>query len=177
MVKTMIEIFEFKERGQKLREAFMKYEAVQDEIECLEDCDEQALQDRDTVENKYYTLIVICLRLHATIMIPRYLGDPLAFICKNLSASPASWISGRVPSLRFLVLKYSPLYGFGPRRRHLTNDLKKKYEVFQRDDGLPVYLKGGFSDKILVITTAILCVVGVADGLFSMLKMAFPKKK
>ncbi|KAJ8974050.1 hypothetical protein NQ317_016288 [Molorchus minor] len=36
---------------------YSKYEAVQDEIECLEDCDEQALQDRDTVENKYYTLI------------------------------------------------------------------------------------------------------------------------
>ncbi|KAJ8914903.1 hypothetical protein NQ315_016057 [Exocentrus adspersus] len=62
-------------------------------------------------------------------------------------------------------------------RRYLSDNLKKKYEQFQRQDGIPVYLKGGLSDRILFLLSAALCVIGVVDGTYTMMLMAFPKKK
>ncbi|XP_074037591.1 cytochrome c oxidase subunit 7A2, mitochondrial-like [Leptinotarsa decemlineata] len=68
--------------------------------------------------------------------------------------------------------------GMNPRqpRRFLSADLKKKQEHFQRNPEIPVYLKGGFGDKFLAQLTAVLTAIGLADGLYTVLQFAHPKK-
>lgn len=39
--------------------------------------------------------------------------------------------------------------------------LRMKQERFQKDDGLPIHLKGGITDKILLYSTYGLCLVGL----------------
>ncbi|KAJ8929505.1 hypothetical protein NQ314_017798 [Rhamnusium bicolor] len=62
-------------------------------------------------------------------------------------------------------------------KRFLNDSLKRKYEHFQRDDGVPIYLKGGISDKLLFGTSVVLCVIGLLEGARFLFTMSFPKKK
>lgn len=59
----------------------------------------------------------------------------------------------------------------------LPENLRKGMEKFQRDDGVPVYLKSGLSDVLLYRFTAILVIIGVAQTVHQAIKMAFPAKK
>ncbi|XP_018573711.1 cytochrome c oxidase subunit 7A1, mitochondrial [Anoplophora glabripennis] len=61
-------------------------------------------------------------------------------------------------------------------KRFLSDSLKNKFTKFQIEDGIPVYLKGGFADKILFGISSTLCAFGIADGIYFLLSMAFPKK-
>lgn len=58
-----------------------------------------------------------------------------------------------------------------------THPLAAKYKHYQLEDGIPVYLKGGFGDRILFQITLLLCAIGLADGLSTLYSMAFRKKK
>lgn len=55
--------------------------------------------------------------------------------------------------------------------------LRTKYEKFQRDDGTPVYLKGGLPDRLLFGMTVVLIAIGIVDGMTALITMALPKKK
>ncbi|KAF4520602.1 hypothetical protein B566_EDAN006013 [Ephemera danica] len=55
--------------------------------------------------------------------------------------------------------------------------LKKKMELFQRADGVPIHLKGGPFDRILFGTTMALCGVGILLTLNFLYGMSYPKKK
>lgn len=54
--------------------------------------------------------------------------------------------------------------------------LRTKYEKFQREDGTPVYIKGGLPDRLLLGVTVILIAIGMVDGMYMLLTMAFKKK-
>ncbi|KAG5882118.1 hypothetical protein JTB14_016881 [Gonioctena quinquepunctata] len=62
-------------------------------------------------------------------------------------------------------------------RRFLRESIKNKQILFQRDDGTPVHLKGGFADKFLLQLTTVLIAIGFVDGILSLLTMAYPKKQ
>lgn len=53
--------------------------------------------------------------------------------------------------------------------------MRRKYEHYQKADGIPVYLKNGASDKALLGLTLLLSVTGLANGYYTILSMAFPK--
>lgn len=53
--------------------------------------------------------------------------------------------------------------------------MKKKYEHYQKADGVPVYLKNGISDKAVLGTTLLLIGTGLANGYYTIITMAFPK--
>ncbi|XP_012275670.1 cytochrome c oxidase subunit 7A1, mitochondrial-like [Orussus abietinus] len=42
--------------------------------------------------------------------------------------------------------------------------IKAKQAAFQRDDGVPVYLKGGTSDKVLLNISVILLLIGLFNS-------------
>ncbi|XP_020641536.1 cytochrome c oxidase subunit 7A2, mitochondrial isoform X2 [Pogona vitticeps] len=48
-------------------------------------------------------------------------------------------------------------------RRQIANKVKEKQQAFQKDDDLPVHLKGGLSDVLLYRFTLLLCVFGVGS--------------
>jgi hypothetical protein len=50
------------------------------------------------------------------------------------------------------------------------------YCVFQKKDGVPVYLKGGPVDKVLFGITLALCVYGTAASLQMLYVLSYPKK-
>nr|AGM32612.1 cytochrome c oxidase subunit VIIa [Coptotermes formosanus] len=54
--------------------------------------------------------------------------------------------------------------------------LKKKQELFQRNDGLPIHVKGGPVDKVLFGITMALCVIGTAYSLQTLYVLSYPKK-
>ncbi|CAH1159652.1 unnamed protein product [Phaedon cochleariae] len=62
-------------------------------------------------------------------------------------------------------------------KRFLSESMRKKYERFQIDDGVPVYKKNGAPDVILLSITTLLIAIGLADGLYSILQLSFPRKK
>lgn len=51
-------------------------------------------------------------------------------------------------------------------RRHLQNKVPEKQKLFQEDDGIPLYLKGGIADVLLYRATMVLGVGGKAFGMF-----------
>ena len=59
----------------------------------------------------------------------------------------------------------------------LPENLRKAYELYQRDDGVPVFLKAGFRDRILYVFTAGSVVFGSLTSYYTLITMAFPKKK
>lgn len=59
----------------------------------------------------------------------------------------------------------------------LPENLRKNYEKFQRDDGVPVHLKGGLGDVLLYRFTAAMVLIGVAQTVYQGFTMAFPAKK
>ncbi|XP_011920226.1 PREDICTED: cytochrome c oxidase subunit 7A2, mitochondrial isoform X1 [Cercocebus atys] len=62
-------------------------------------------------------------------------------------------------------------------RRHLKNKVPEKQKLFQEDDGIPLYLKGGISDVLLYRATMVLAVGGTAYALYQLAVAAFPKKQ
>ncbi|KAL3268180.1 hypothetical protein HHI36_007306 [Cryptolaemus montrouzieri] len=58
------------------------------------------------------------------------------------------------------------------RRKYVTEAMKKKMELMQVDDGVPVYIKGGIGDKILLGISCVLVVLGLVDGFYSMYRLA-----
>lgn len=59
----------------------------------------------------------------------------------------------------------------------LPDNLRRGFERFQRDDGVPVHLKAGLRDVLLYRFTTILVLVGVAQSVYTIVTMAFPAKK
>uniref|UniRef100_A0A2K5EM12 Cytochrome c oxidase subunit 7A2, mitochondrial n=1 Tax=Aotus nancymaae TaxID=37293 RepID=A0A2K5EM12_AOTNA len=70
-------------------------------------------------------------------------------------------------------------------RTHFKNRVAEKQKLFQEEDGIPVYLKGGIVDVILYRATMILTVGGKAFGMFEgaayaiyhLAVASFPKKQ
>ncbi|XP_019866340.1 cytochrome c oxidase subunit 7A1, mitochondrial [Aethina tumida] len=56
-------------------------------------------------------------------------------------------------------------------------EITRKLKVYQMDNELPVYLKGGFGDRALFVVTCGLVVVGVCLSYGTLVMMAMPKKK
>mgnify|MGYP005985130569 len=53
----------------------------------------------------------------------------------------------------------------------LPENLRRNYEKFQREDGVPVYLKGGLGDRILLGITSILLAVGLVESGHTLIKL------
>lgn len=54
--------------------------------------------------------------------------------------------------------------------------LKKKQQHFQKNDGLPIFLKGGPSDRILYYITVVLAFLGVTNTFAFIYQRAFPEE-
>lgn len=63
------------------------------------------------------------------------------------------------------------------RESTLPENIRKAFEKFQRDDGVPVYLKSGVSDVLLFRFTAIMVIIGFVQSVHQAYTMAFPAKK
>ncbi|NP_001087357.1 cytochrome c oxidase subunit 7A2 S homeolog [Xenopus laevis] len=62
-------------------------------------------------------------------------------------------------------------------RRSLQNKVPEKQKIFQEDNGIPVYLKGGVGDALLYRLTMALTVLGTGYVLYELFNAAMPKKK
>ncbi|XP_030054910.1 cytochrome c oxidase subunit 7A2, mitochondrial [Microcaecilia unicolor] len=60
--------------------------------------------------------------------------------------------------------------------RLFKNRVPEKQKLFQEDNGLPVYLKGGVGDAILYRVTMGLTVVGTGYALYELFMASMPKK-
>ncbi|XP_060527605.1 cytochrome c oxidase subunit 7A, mitochondrial-like [Cylas formicarius] len=72
-------------------------------------------------------------------------------------ARNAATAEGEVPNPRFYKLK----------------EIQKKFQV---DDGLPVHLKGGFRDVVLLRLTYLLVFIGLGMSGNTVYKLAFPRR-
>ncbi|EAW48746.1 cytochrome c oxidase subunit 7A2 [Homo sapiens] len=62
-------------------------------------------------------------------------------------------------------------------RRHFKNKVPEKQKLFQEDDEIPLYLKGGVADALLYRATMILTVGGTAYAIYELAVASFPKKQ
>lgn len=62
-------------------------------------------------------------------------------------------------------------------RRLLENRVPEKQKLFQEDNGLPVYLKGGIMDGLLYRVTMGLTVFGTGYVLYELMMASMPKKQ
>ncbi|XP_006898431.1 PREDICTED: cytochrome c oxidase subunit 7A2, mitochondrial-like [Elephantulus edwardii] len=62
-------------------------------------------------------------------------------------------------------------------RRQFENKVREKQKLFQEDNGIPVYLKGGIADALLYRATMLLTVGGTAYAIYQMAVASFPKKQ
>ncbi|KFQ28886.1 PREDICTED: cytochrome c oxidase subunit 7A2, mitochondrial, partial [Merops nubicus] len=62
-------------------------------------------------------------------------------------------------------------------RRQLENRVPEKQKLFQEDNGLPVYLKGGVMDGLLYRVTMGLTVFGGVYAVYELLVASMPKKQ
>lgn len=88
-------------------------------------------------------------------------NDPPKIVFQDASVKPVSQTSPRYSST-----STSTLY----------SALKKKQELFQKKDGVPLYLKGGPVDKVLFGITVALCVLGTALSIQTFYVLSYPKK-
>jgi len=58
----------------------------------------------------------------------------------------------------------------------MSKQMLENYAKFQKDDGVPVHLKGGTRDKIFYYSTIALCGYGVFEMFRNFYNMAFPQK-
>ncbi|XP_015513417.1 cytochrome c oxidase subunit 7A1, mitochondrial isoform X1 [Neodiprion pinetum] len=58
----------------------------------------------------------------------------------------------------------------------LSPEMLKKYQKFQAPNNIPVHLKGGPMDKILLGTTVVLIGIGLIQAGDLIYKLGFPKK-
>ncbi|XP_003215730.1 cytochrome c oxidase subunit 7A2, mitochondrial [Anolis carolinensis] len=61
-------------------------------------------------------------------------------------------------------------------RRQITNRVPEYQKLFQEDNGIPVYLKGGVMDTILYRITMSLSIFGTGYLLYVLFMAAMPKK-
>ncbi|XP_061479130.1 cytochrome c oxidase subunit 7A2, mitochondrial [Rhineura floridana] len=61
-------------------------------------------------------------------------------------------------------------------RRQLANKVPENQKLFQEDNGLPVYLKGGLMDALLYRTSMVLAISGTCYLLYLFYDAAMPKK-
>ncbi|NWS36645.1 CX7A2 oxidase, partial [Polioptila caerulea] len=61
-------------------------------------------------------------------------------------------------------------------RRQAENRVPEKQKLFQEDNGLPVYLKGGAKDSLIYRTTAGLTMFGTMYAVYYLLVSSMPKK-
>ncbi|XP_045768531.1 uncharacterized protein LOC123869587 [Maniola jurtina] len=59
----------------------------------------------------------------------------------------------------------------------VSETIRKKQELFQKENDLPVHLKGGPVDAILYRLTMALCIVGLGGILHTVYTHAVPKKQ
>ncbi|KDR19493.1 cytochrome c oxidase subunit 7A1, mitochondrial-like [Zootermopsis nevadensis] len=88
-------------------------------------------------------------------------NDPPKIVFQDASVKPVTQTSTRYSSTN-----KSDLYAA----------LKKKQALFQKNDGVPIHLKGGPVDKVLYGITLALCAVGTVLSLQTLFVMAYPKK-
>ncbi|XP_077162660.1 cytochrome c oxidase subunit 7A2, mitochondrial [Paroedura picta] len=62
-------------------------------------------------------------------------------------------------------------------RRQIKNRVPEYQKIFQEDNGIPVYLKGGLTDLLLYRLTMTITVVGTAYALYELYMAAMPKKQ
>ncbi|XP_044524555.1 cytochrome c oxidase subunit 7A1, mitochondrial-like [Gracilinanus agilis] len=62
-------------------------------------------------------------------------------------------------------------------RSFFENKVAEKQKLFQEDNDLPVYLKGGATDRILFGLTMAMSVIGTGYCLFFLTWVSFPHKK
>ncbi|XP_067845480.1 cytochrome c oxidase subunit 7A2, mitochondrial-like [Heptranchias perlo] len=62
-------------------------------------------------------------------------------------------------------------------RRQVQNRIAEKQKLFQEDNGMPVYLKGGVADAVLYRLTMALTVVGTGYVMYELFVAALPKKQ
>ncbi|XP_069707435.1 cytochrome c oxidase subunit 7A2, mitochondrial [Phaenicophaeus curvirostris] len=62
-------------------------------------------------------------------------------------------------------------------RRQMQNRVPEKQKLFQEDNGLPVYLKGGVMDALLYRVTVGLSVFGTAYAVYYLVGASLPKKQ
>ncbi|XP_051869173.1 cytochrome c oxidase subunit 7A2, mitochondrial-like [Pristis pectinata] len=62
-------------------------------------------------------------------------------------------------------------------RRGVENRVPEKQKIFQADNGIPVYLKGGVGDAVLYRLTMALTVGGTVYVLYQLFDAALPRKK
>ncbi|KAH0622093.1 hypothetical protein JD844_024068 [Phrynosoma platyrhinos] len=61
-------------------------------------------------------------------------------------------------------------------RRQITNKVPEYQKLFQEDNGIPVYLKGGVMDTLLYRLTMTLSLAGTGYVLYVLFNAAMPKK-
>ncbi|KFW91430.1 hypothetical protein N336_01550, partial [Phalacrocorax carbo] len=62
-------------------------------------------------------------------------------------------------------------------RRQFENRVPEKQKLFQEDNGIPVYLKGGIMDALLYRLTMGLTGLGTAYVVYELLVASMPKKQ
>ncbi|XP_054856085.1 cytochrome c oxidase subunit 7A2, mitochondrial [Eublepharis macularius] len=62
-------------------------------------------------------------------------------------------------------------------RRQIENRVSEHQKLFQEDNGIPVYLKGGITDGLLYRFTMALSVFGTGFVIYELLMAAMPKKQ
>lgn len=59
----------------------------------------------------------------------------------------------------------------------VPNEIKLKQEFFQRQNGVPIHLKGGLADRLLFGLTVGLIGLGLLNHVVTYYGMMYPKKK
>ncbi|XP_017681021.1 PREDICTED: cytochrome c oxidase subunit 7A2, mitochondrial [Lepidothrix coronata] len=62
-------------------------------------------------------------------------------------------------------------------RRQIENRVPEHQKLFQEDNGLPVYLKGGAKDALLYRTTVVLTMFGTVYCMYHLVVSSMPKKQ
>ncbi|NXQ88520.1 CX7A2 oxidase, partial [Nyctibius grandis] len=62
-------------------------------------------------------------------------------------------------------------------RRQFENRVPEKQKLFQEDNDIPVYLKGGLMDSLLYKVTMGISVFGTAYTVYELLVASMPKKQ
>ncbi|XP_037534264.1 cytochrome c oxidase subunit 7A2, mitochondrial [Nematolebias whitei] len=66
---------------------------------------------------------------------------------------------------------------FGSSSRQLKNKVPEIQKLFQKNNGLPVHIKGGSRDVLLYRVTMTLTLLGTCYSLYKLLVAAMPQKK
>ncbi|KAK4303947.1 hypothetical protein Pmani_024073 [Petrolisthes manimaculis] len=80
------------------------------------------------------------------------------------------------PAITYLAGTTFPKEEGAGRMSSVPEALLQKMKIFQKQNNVPIHLKGGPVDKVLFGSTLILCAVGVAGCFRFFYEMSFPKK-